>query len=493
MRRLQQLHHVPALSLPALALGLAWAASALFVSRAACADEGSAWRRECEALTASGSRKDAIKACAAALERDRSGASVRGLVGALVDAPGEPSSADVYEALQLAAKEHDNPLGQATAAAAACDVAEKIGDGPMLQQCTDELERVAPNDPATRRAKMAMDAMSPPWKFWSAWGAVLALVVVTLGHAVRQLASRRPRRAIAVVAATAAATLVTFATWSGVARAEESSSPHKSMGKWPVDTDHPELGIPSAKDRDAEPLEFGYWLQEVALKGEQASKAGDHAAAARLYEALGQAVPDRAIAFAKLCQEYEALGDLAKAINACGDALLRDGARVQDYSRFVQLMVSKPGPLAKKDVAALGAVLVHLREDPAGREVVDDLECQVGARTSDVARLSECTTAMAARAPGDAKTLSYQWALAIAQNHFDDARAISERARAAGVAPQALAAMDRATASNESRRRWQMVMGATAIALVLGAIGIVVGRIARRRMSTQSYAQSPSA
>jgi hypothetical protein len=480
MRGLQQLHLVPSLS-----LGGALVASALFASRVAGADEESVWRRACEAKTASGPRKDAIVACSEALERDRSGASVRGLVSALVDGPTRPTSAEVFEALSLTAKEHDNPLGQTTAAAAACDIAEKLGDGSMLQQCANELERVAPNDPATQHAKDAIDAQCPPWKFWSAWAAVISAVALTLADALRRSARRAPKRALA--ASVAAAMTIGLWTVPRIAEADEAAAaPHRSMSKWPIDTDHPELGIPSEKDRDAEPLEFGYWLQDIALKGEQASKSGDHAAAARLYVALGQAVPDRAVAFVKLCQEYEALGDLPKAINACGDALLRDGARVSDYGRFVHLMLAKPGPLAAKDVSALGAVLVHLREDPAGRDVVDDLECQVGARTSNVAQLNQCTTAMAARAPDDAKTLSYQWAFAVAQNRFDDARKIGERAKAAGVPPESVAAMDRATTSSENRRRWQMMLGATAIAFLFGAVGIIAGRLVRKRMSTQA-------
>jgi len=487
MRRLQRLQHVPSLSLRG-----ALVASVVLASGNAGAQDDSAWRRECAQRTAVGPRKDAIVACSEALERNRSGESVRALVSALVDGPDRPTGADVYEALQITAKERDNPLGQATAAAAACDIAERIGDGPMLQQCANDLERVAPNDSATRRALAAIDAQCPPWKFWSAWAALAAAVTLTLGHALRRLARKVPRRAIAT---SVAAALWTIGMWSAPAsaHADEPAAPNRSMSKWPVDTEHPELGIPSEKDRNAEPLEFGYWLQDVALKGEQASKSGDHATAARLYAALGQAVPDRAVAFVKLCQEYEALGDLPKAINACGDALLRDGARVSDYSHFVHLVLTKPGPLGEKDVGALGAVLVHLREDAAGRDVADELECQVGTRTSNIAQLQECTAALSARAPDDAKTISYQWALAVAQNRFDDARKLGERARAAGVAPENLAAMDRATTSSENRRRWQMMLAATAIAFLLGAIGIVAGRVARKRMSTQVFEPTPSA
>ena len=73
-----------------------------------------------------------------------------------------------------------------------------------------------------------------------------------------------------------------------------------------------------------------------------------------------------------------------------------------------------------------------MKEDPAGREAVTDLECQVGARTSNVLQLQGCTRALSARAPNDAKTLTYLWALAVAEGRFEDGRKLAERAKGAG-------------------------------------------------------------
>jgi hypothetical protein len=265
------------------------------------------------------------------------------------------------------------------------------------------------------------------------------------------------------------------------ARAEAPQSTASTLSRWPVDIEHPENGIPSEKDRDADPLQFGYWLQDVALKAEHASKDGDHVVAARLYAALARAVPDRAVGAVKACEEYEAAGSLQKAIDACGDALLRDGARVSDYSHFVGLMLAKPGRLSDKDTAALGAVLAHMKTDPAGRDAVADLECQVGTRTSNIALLEECTKELATRAPDDAKTLTYRWALAVADRRFDDARELGERARTAGVPAENVAAMDRLLATNETHRRWERALSVLVGGLILALLGLFGRDRLRRR------------
>ncbi|MGO8998258.1 MAG: hypothetical protein ACLQVI_33475 [Polyangiaceae bacterium] len=446
------------------------------------------WRRDCEARTALGERREAVVACSEAIERGRSDLTIRALVSAFVDGPIPPTSSDLYQAWLVTARARENPLGQVTAAAATCDIAARIGDSAMLQRCGGELVRIAPNDPATRKAEAALSAQCPPWRFWGGWGALLTLVVFTLVDALRRALARLRRRASL---ATSTATLLSMALvfWVPIVRAEEGPAP--GISKWPVDLEHPEKGIPSEKERNADPLQFGYWLQDVVAKAEHASKSGDHLTASRLYGALAAAVPDRAIGFVKLCEELEALGDLAKASSACGDALLRDGVRVMDYSHFVRLMLTKPGPLAEKDTKALAAVLKHMKDDPAGRDAVPDLECQVGARTSDVSQLEECTAILSARAPNDPKTLSYEWALAVAEGRFEDARKLGERARVSGVPAENVAAMDRATASTQAHRRWEMIFSVAGVALFIALAGLLGRSLLRRTRGVDSDVAVP--
>jgi tetratricopeptide (TPR) repeat protein len=420
------------------------------------------WRRDCEMRTAMGQRKEAILACSEALERLHSGISERALASAFIDGPSPPTNGDLYQAWLVMDRARNNPLGQVTLAATKCDLAERIGDGIMLQQCSDELGRIAPNDSATKRASAALSAFGPRAGFWIGWGAVLAAVLLTLIDAFRQMRlRRRPGAPAAVLLASLLCTLVTL-------RADAKPTPGANLSKWPVNLDNPEDGIPNEKDRNEDPLNFGYWLQDVAANAEIKSKAGDHETAAKLWAALGKAVPDRAVSYIKLCEEYELMGDLTRATSACGDALLRDGLRVQDYTHFVKVMLAKPGELREKDVKALDAVLDHMKADPGGRDFVPDLECQVGAKTSNVAQLRECTTVLSVRAPDDAKTVTYLWALALAEGRFDDARKLGDRAKAAGVSGESVAAMERLTAANEARHRRTLVSLAAAALFAAG-------------------------
>lgn len=445
-------------------------------------------RRDCEAKTALGQRNDAIQACSRAIEWARTDPNVRALVRALVDGPTPPTTAELMTALLVTAGAHDRSPGGLTAVAASCDIAERIGDGAMLQRCAEELERIAPNDPATRRAASLLAARCPPWRFWSGWLAIAVAIAATLGDALRRLARRRPTRSGVAVAAMLA---VALCARSGIAADEESIPKHGWLSKWSVNDDDPADHIPSEKDRNAEPLQFGYWLQDLTWKAQHASRKGDHAAAARYYGALADAVPDRAIGFTLACQEYETLGDLDHAINACGQALVRDGVLVKDYAHFVHLVIAKPGSLGRKETDKLTEVLTHMREDPTSRDFVDDLECEVGVRTSNVAQLRECTAGLAALAPENSRVLSYEWNLAIQEGHFALAKGLIERASAAGMPPEDTARMQEVTATSEKWHWVRVALVGLALALLLGSAGIAAITVRRRRAAPASGATPP--
>jgi hypothetical protein len=462
----------------ACAIALLAAPNACAAVETAAADPSAPARAECAALTAQGRRSDAVMACTRALQAVRSGANVRALVSALVDGPAPPTTTGLTIALSIVEHEKESG-GNVTAAAAACDIAERMGDMVMLRRCADELKKTAPDDPATARAVAALDARCPPWRFWSGWGLVGCAIAATAAHAGRRIARRRlVRTGLPASAALAAAMFASGAT----AHADPPPVPqHGWLSKWPIDDEHPEAKIPSESERNADPLQFGYWLQDLTWKAEVASKRGDHAASARYYHAIGVAVPDRAIGFSKACEEYEALGQLDPAIEMCGQALLRDGLTVSDYEHFVHLVLSRPRPLDDKETAALAQVIAHMKEDPAGRDVVDDLECQVGARTSNVAQLEECTAALSVRAPDDSRTISYRWALAVAKGDGDEADRLVERAKAAGVGAGDVERMSRTTRDSVRQRAVRFILFVAAIALLLVGLGTLGRSIAARR------------
>jgi tetratricopeptide (TPR) repeat protein len=459
-------------------------ADALFAQAESSYPAGAlASRRRCEIMTAWGLRQKAVEECSRAMQSSHSNPNVRALVRALVDGPQPPTSSDLVQAWLVVSSERDRAPGQLTPIAAGCDVAARMGDEGMLQRCAEELERIAPTDPDTLRVKALLASRCPPLRFWTGWLAVLAAIALTVGHALRRklVAVRRP-------AAVAAGALVALLA-PAISRAEPSGG---LLSKWPVDDAHPESSIPSDKDRNADPLEFGYWLQDVALKAERASGRGDHAAAAAFYGALAHAVPDRAVGFVKMCDEYEALGDRQRAIDACAAALLRNGLTLRDYTHFVDLELGRSGALPEKDVGALRQVISHMRQEPNARDVVDDVECRVGVRISDEAMLDECTAALAARSPDSPATISYEWALAMQKGQLDEAERQVGRAKAAGMPDVGVAEMRQATEGAAARRRWRIVLALAAVALLLAGGFTAARAFIRRRLRLQVPAQQPA-
>jgi hypothetical protein len=308
----------------------------------------------------------------------------------------------------------------------------------------------------------------------------------TAAHA---LARGKRRRVQATVAAAGA--LSGMLLGAPLAHAEDPppTPVHGWLSKWPIDEKDPEKNIPSEKDRNADPLAFGYWLQDVTWKAETYAKRGDHMNAARFYKVLGVAVPDRAVGYTKACDEYEAAGDRAQAIEACGQALLRDGLLVRDYVHFVDLMLAEPGKLDDKQQAALAQVITHMREDPAGRDTVDDVECRVGVRTSNVAQLQECTASLEARAPDDPRTVTYLWAYAIARGDSAAAQGLVARAHTAGVADAQVAAMSKTT--DDALWTWRLRAGLWVLTTgLLAAAAVVLARTLKFRR--RAAASSPS-
>jgi tetratricopeptide (TPR) repeat protein len=452
-------------------------AQALFQQSHTEYPEGSIlWRRDCEALVILGRREAATNACSTALGTWRSGENLRALVRALVEGPTPPTTAQLMEALQIVS--HERHFGPSiTTAAAACNIAETIGDNAMLQGCAEELTRINPDHPLTRDALARLAARCPPGRFWAGWAAIFAAVVGTLVHALWRRAGgvRAKRAAVTAVALLA----IAVGSWPRTAAADDD--PTKWLSKRHVDDEHPDSNIPTDAERNADPLEFGYWLQDVALKGEHASKRGNHYAAARFYDTLIKAVPDRAIGYVKACEEYKAAGAMDQAINRCGQALLFDGLRVHDYVEFIDLVVSKPGKLSDKEVGALGQVIEHMKNDPAAQPWIDDLECEVGARTANVAQLKECTSGLAVHKPTAPKTISYEWALAMASGDSRSAETILGTASAAGVAPADIEEMKKQIAALRMRSALRITAITAAVGLLLAGIAVALRALLARR------------
>jgi hypothetical protein len=323
-----------------------------------------------------------------------------------------------------------------------------------------------------------MKSRCPPWRFWVGWLTIAAAVLGTLGDAARRRLSRMRRAPIVIAAAIILSALPSIAWADG-----DTEPPHGWLSTWKVDEDHPADHIPDEKARNADPLNFGYWIQDLALKAEKATKRGDHQAAIKFYLALVKAVPEAAVGYSRLCEEYEALGDLETAAARCGDAVVRDGAKVKDFARFVQLTLAKQsGPIPAKEEAALDKVIAHMREEKEGAPYADGLECEVAVRTSNVAHLRECTTGLAKSAPDGPETLTFQWALAVQEGKFGQARALIERAKALGVPVEK---MQETTAANQKQYWFRVVAYVVALGLLFFGLGLARRALARRNLMSE--------
>jgi hypothetical protein len=186
-----------------------------------------------------------------------------------------------------------------------------------------------------------------------------------------------------------------------------------------------------------------------------------------------------------MCDELEAEGNLVQATNACGLALGLKGVTTNEYTHFVHLLMRKEGTLAPVEVAALINVINHVKADPNGRTIGNELDCQLAVRLSDVNRLADCSAALASIAPNDSSTLMYEWDLAVRQHRFAAASEFIERGQAAGLKGDDVARMQKVTRDAE-RRYFGMIALSTVGALLLAGC-LVYGTLkllGRRRIAT---------
>lgn len=182
------------------------------------------------------------------------------------------------------------------------------------------------------------------------------------------------------------------------------SAPAAAEIRFLIDDHNPEASLPDEAQREAHPRALRQLQHELTARGEIATSRGDHLAAARYYSALAQVVPDRALPYARLCHALEVLNEREGAIDACADALARDGVTVDDFAHYVRLILSKPGVLGAIDRRNVDAQIGLLSGLPGGSRVAAQLQCELGTRVGDPALLGWCTSAQAA----DPLTRAYQ-------------------------------------------------------------------------------------
>lgn len=254
--------------------------------------------------------------------------------------------------------------------------------------------------------------------------------------------------------------------------------------RFKVDDANPEDSIPNSKDRDRNPLEFGYLLQDLLERAEQARKDRDFPAVIRYYRAVAKAVPENAKGWSKLCEAYEIVNDRERAIRACRYAIDRPAAELQDFTRYIHLIIGRPGDLDNSARTELAKVLEHLDTQPDVKVAANHLRCEVAIKLEDAVQLEACTKALAAVAPDDPKTVVFQWTLAMMTGKTEQAKELLVRARAVGVAHDGIERME--SVVYRPARFSARTRAAAIAALAMGALGVFL--ILRRRRGLNSRA-----
>jgi hypothetical protein len=260
--------------------------------------------------------------------------------------------------------------------------------------------------------------------------------------------------------------------------------------KFTIDPANPEASIPSPRDRDRNPLEFGYLLQDLIERAEQARKAKDWSGLIRYYRAVAKAVPENAKGWSKLCEAYEIANDRERAILSCRYAIDRPAAELQDYARYVHLIVGRPEPLSADARQELAKVLDHLDTQADVKVAASHLRCEVATKLGDVAQMQTCTQSLAALAPDDPKTVVFQWTLATMKGDKARAKDLLIRARAVGVAREGVARMEKITLAGAglSGRGKAMMIAAAGATLLAAGLAVVLTRRRRRDLGGRAAA-----
>ena len=276
--------------------------------------------------------------------------------------------------------------------------------------------------------------------------------------------------------------LISMATWpAGAHAADPAPRPAPNPGQlstlFAINERDPESSVPTPKQRDGNPLEFGYFVQDLLAKAETATKKQDHQGAIRTYRALAIAVPNEATAWSRLCEAYETVQDRGRALGACKYAMDREGGTLIDYQRFVRVMVKKDGDLSPEERTLLNEVLAHLDQQPGMATPAAHLRCESGVKMKDEAAMRACTAALVKVAPDDAKTIVFQWSYAVMRGDRVEAARLVDRAKLAGVTVDGIEQMSSVTVSG----RWwsSRVLGAVALA---GAVLLALFLLGRRMM-----------
>jgi tetratricopeptide (TPR) repeat protein len=304
------------------------------------------------------------------------------------------------------------------------------------------------------------------------------------------------------------------------------------LSKFPINEDNPSANIPPVDARNAAPLEFGYFLQDLYTRGELAFQKGNWAIAVKYFEAIAKVIPDRARSFSKLCESYQHLDQQELAAKNCAKAIGLQGATLLDHKRFIETTLAGatlspaaignldasiaqvrehiaalppeeplPPPVAPKPVgpgvsaADAARSLAELKEAQLERRQAiataktramfmlefETLACRLGLRVRDAPRLTRCLDELKRQKADERVLLPFDWSLALIVLDRPRATALLEQAKQLKLAPATLDAM--VAEQNKTfgllawlKRSWLSVVLGFAAALGLAGAFFLVSR-----------------
>ncbi|MES1157778.1 MAG: hypothetical protein ABUL67_01640, partial [Haliangium ochraceum] len=281
---------------------------------------------------------------------------------------------------------------------------------------------------------------------------------------------------------------------AGTARAEgldkndpnaKLDMPKGDLSQYKLDDNDPEGSLPKDADIAKNPLQLGYFIQDLLDHASRAEKAGNLASEVRYFRALTKVAPNEAYAPRKACEIYEKMGDIPNAIIACRTVLGRPGLTVGDSVHFVNLVLSTKGKLPEVERTELNAVIDHVSQQGTQLgSVPATLRCEVALRFNDYTTLESCTSELTKLAPDDPRTVSLKWALALEKHDRSNALALIQQARRIGMSNDGIAQMERATRKMTMRRVGMVTFLALALAAGLALVFLRVRRdSAQRRLA----------
>ena len=145
------------------------------------------------------------------------------------------------------------------------------------------------------------------------------------------------------------------------------------------------------------------------------------------------------------------------------------------------MILAKPGNLSNELRDEVYVAIDHVQKEAQLGAVPDLLRCDASLRFQDWPMLKTCTDRLAMVAPNDAKTVSFQWALAVHDHDKVQAEALVDRARTLRMDPAGIQKMEAANRAMSRTTLVRFLFVMAVLALLGGAWWLGAKKMVARR------------